>query len=148
MRGTQALRGPRQRPATQYLPDRGRMGWWPRKFFGPAGLLGLLLTAGFVIAASSAPAQPELKLPPDIVYDKADGSPGPVVFRHAPHFELAGNRCTACHPAPFRMLRPARRITHDEMNAGRLCGTCHDGKQAAATSDDCTHCHGSAKESR
>lgn len=117
-----------------------------RKIFSLAGRLGLFLPALLLIAADRPAPPPELRLPPDIVYDKADGSPGPVVFRHAAHFELAGNRCTACHPAPFRMLRPTRLVSHDEMGAGRLCGICHDGKQAAAAGDDCAHCHGSAKE--
>jgi c(7)-type cytochrome triheme protein len=41
------------------------------------------------------------------------------------------------------MLRPQRRATHQEMDAGRSCGACHDGKRAFATSDGerCEGCH-------
>jgi c(7)-type cytochrome triheme protein len=119
-----------------------------RKFFSLAGFLSICLPAIFLIAPAALSGPPELRLPPDIVYDKAEGSPGPVVFRHATHFELAENRCTACHPRPFRMLRPERLVTHDEMSAGRSCGLCHDGRKAAAVDDDCGHCHASGKDAK
>jgi c(7)-type cytochrome triheme protein len=64
-----------------------------------------------------------------------------VLFSHRTHVEIAGNKCLGCHPAPFRMLRPERRVTHQEMEAGRLCGACHDGKTASGVRDDCEHCH-------
>ena len=120
-----------------------------RRFFSLAGILRILLPAVFLLIAPAAlPGPPDLRLPRDIVYDKAEGSPGPVVFRHATHFELAENRCTACHPRPFRMLRPERLVTHDEMNAGRSCGLCHDGRKAAPVDDDCGHCHASGKDAK
>ena len=56
------------------------------------------------------------------------------------HVALADNKCTGCHPGPFRMLRPARHMTHEDMNAGRLCGSCHDGKSAHGL-EDCGTCH-------
>ena len=36
--------------------------------------------------------------------------------------------------------RPAARITHKEMEAGKQCGACHDGKQASSL-EDCETCH-------
>src|SRR5262245_53839677 len=97
------------------------------------------ITTSSVLASPDKP--PELRLPQDIVYDKAKDSPGPVTFSHATHVAIADNRCTGCHPAPFRMLKPARRVTHDDMNAGRACGICHDGRSATGVQDDCEHCH-------
>ena len=92
--------------------------------------------------ASGAPAK-ELRLPPDIVLNAAPDSPGAVVFRHATHVEFTGNKCLTCHPQPFSILHPKRRFLHEEMNAGRSCGTCHDGKSATATTDasSCDSCH-------
>ncbi|HEU4402517.1 MAG TPA: c(7)-type cytochrome triheme domain-containing protein [Candidatus Polarisedimenticolia bacterium] len=101
-------------------------------------------------AASAPVVPPALRLPPDIVFNKAVGSPGPVVFRHTTHVELAGTRCVGCHPQPFRMLRPTRRVTHDDMNAGRSCGVCHDGRTATGTQDGeaCGSCHAAAGGTR
>jgi hypothetical protein len=41
------------------------------------------------------------------------------------------------------MLHPARATSHEAMNAGRSCGTCHDGKRAFAAADEtaCPVCH-------
>jgi len=127
---------------------RGPNGGRPRRILSVSSLLLISLPALLVFAPVALSGPPELRLPPDIVYDKAKGSPGPVVFRHATHFELAENRCTACHPRPFRMLRPERLVTHDEMSAGRSCGLCHDGRKAAAADDDCGHCHASGKDAK
>jgi c(7)-type cytochrome triheme protein len=100
------------------------------------------LAAAVALAADPAPA---LRLPADRTYDKAKDSPGPVVFSHQSHVAIADNKCTGCHPAPFRMLRPGGGMTHDEMNAGRLCGTCHDGKTASGVKEACDHCHQAPK---
>jgi c(7)-type cytochrome triheme protein len=85
----------------------------------------------------------DLRLPPDIVFDKASGSPGAVVFRHTTHAALTDNKCLTCHPRPFAILHPTRRVRHDDMNAGRSCGLCHDGKSASGTTDSssCQECH-------
>ena len=112
-----------------------------------ASTVTLLASAGIVAAAlalAAAPAPP-LRLPPDRVYDRSKDSPGPVVFSHTNHVEIADNKCTGCHPVPFKMLHPAGRMTHDEMNAGRLCGTCHDGKTASGVEEACDHCHQAPK---
>lgn len=138
----------RSRLAPQCVDGRPPAGRPRRRFFSLAGFLRLSLPALFLIAPAALPGPPELQLPRDLVYDGADGSPGPVVFRHATHFELAENRCTACHPRPFQMLSPERLVTHCEMNAGRSCGLCHDGRKAAAVDDDCGHCHASGKNAK
>jgi len=148
MRGSSDSAGPRGRPAPARVDVWRRSGRRPREYFSLAGFLSVCLPAIFLIAPAALPGPPELRLPPDLVYDKAEGSPGPVVFRHATHFDLAENRCTACHPRPFRMLRPERLVTHAEMNAGRSCGLCHDGRKAAPVDDECGHCHASGKAAK
>lgn len=77
-----------------------------------------------VALAVAALAVDELKLPADVTYRGAESSPGPVVFSRATHAAFLDNRCLACHPEHFAILRPAGRITHEEMDAGRQCGVC------------------------
>lgn len=106
-----------------------------------AWLLSFLLTP--VVRAESLPPGIELRLPPDIVYLEKVGADRAVVFRHASHVAFAGNRCTGCHPAPFRLLSPVHRVTHAEMNAGGSCAICHDGRHAFSSRDSasCSTCH-------
>jgi len=85
----------------------------------------------------------ELRLPPALRFNEAAGPDAVVLFRHETHFELVGERCTACHPRPFSILHATRKAPHVETDAGRSCGICHDGRQAFATSDQdsCARCH-------
>jgi c(7)-type cytochrome triheme protein len=94
-----------------------------------------------VLRALPVGAEPPLRLPPDVTYDGADGSPGPVVFSHDSHVLFAEHNCTVCHPGAFSILHPAGRITHEEMDAGKKCGICHDGKGASGVQDACDSCH-------
>ena len=108
--------------------------------------------AALVLACSSAsapgPSAPSadavpLTLPADIVYEHTVGPDSAVVFRHGVHVSLEGNRCTSCHPKLFRILKPTGRTTHREMDAGRSCGACHDGRHAFAVRSlgACKSCH-------
>jgi c(7)-type cytochrome triheme protein len=91
-------------------------------------------------ALAGEPA-PAVRLPADVTYSGTDGSPGPVVFRHGTHVPLGDNKCTGCHPKPFSILGSRSKITHAEMDAGKSCGSCHDGTKASGVQDDCAHCH-------
>ncbi len=125
-----------------------------------AVLLALLLLvsspASFLLSgeAEEPPAAPpppakepiDLRLPPDLEYKGAADGPGVVVFRHATHVALAENNCLACHNPPdpvFKILRPVRHTSHEEMEAGKTCGACHDDKKAFGTTntDNCQNCH-------
>lgn len=92
----------------------------------------------------SVAAQSMSKLPGELTMTQSGDSPGPVAFRHTTHVDSDKPSCTTCHPREFRILkanagkRPP--IRHDEMEKGRQCGACHDGKKAFAM-DDCTACH-------
>lgn len=122
-----------------------------------AGAIAFLWAAALVLAgppdgaarqAGAAGAPPpggeavERRLPPDLTFGAA-GPLSPVVFRHGPHVGFARGQCTACHPQPFKILQPAGRTNHAEMNAGRSCGACHNGRMAFATAapDACRRCH-------
>ncbi|HXH28457.1 MAG TPA: c(7)-type cytochrome triheme domain-containing protein [Candidatus Polarisedimenticolia bacterium] len=106
-------------------------------------ILALALGCAALIPVVSGATGPALRLPPDRVYGTQDGSPGPVTFSHATHWDYASHSCIACHPQPFHMLRPTGRTSHDEMNAGRSCGLCHNGAKAFGVqdSDACEVCH-------
>jgi c(7)-type cytochrome triheme protein len=102
-----------------------------------------MMCAGFAAWAADAPREP-LKLPCDRAFAQAQDAPGPVVFQHSTHVPLARWSCLGCHPAPFRMLSPGISPRHAEMDAGRECGTCHNGRAAFATDspESCELCHG------
>jgi c(7)-type cytochrome triheme protein len=100
---------------------------------GVAAALGLAALAGGALP----------KLPPDRVLRRAADSPGEVVFSHASHVDERRPSCTSCHPGAFSILRKGAariQVTHQEMEAGRQCGACHDGK-AARGLEDCAACH-------
>jgi c(7)-type cytochrome triheme protein len=103
-----------------------------------------LTGATLVLAALAGGALP--KLPAERALPQGTDSPGVVVFSHASHVDAARPDCTGCHPRLFSILHEATptqggpRITHKEMEAGRQCGACHDGK-AAHGFEDCAACH-------
>jgi c(7)-type cytochrome triheme protein len=58
-------------------------------------------------------------------------------FSHAAHQPL---RCFQCHPAVFPQAPLA--FDHAAMDAGRFCGSCHEGQRApAVASYSCESCH-------
>jgi c(7)-type cytochrome triheme protein len=104
--------------------------------------LAALAPLGAARARAPVPV-PLDRLPADIVYRTRVPADSAVTFSHESHVALEGNRCTGCHPRPFRMLRPTHRANHGEMNAGGSCGSCHDGKRAFGVRDltACATCH-------
>jgi c(7)-type cytochrome triheme protein len=92
---------------------------------------------------ASAAAQDIRRLPGPIKMTRTGDSPGPVVFNHETHVDSSRPACTTCHPREFRILKASPRrapITHTQMDKGRYCGTCHNGRKAFAL-DDCAACH-------
>ena len=76
--------------------------------------------------------------PSDVTFERGDGSPGAVTFRHLSHVDAAAPECASCHAAGFSLLgRPAnaRRPAAGTMHDGGRCGRCHDAEQ------DCGFCH-------
>ena len=63
---------------------------------------------------------------------------GAVLFSHK--FHGGAFACKECHPKLFEMKKTQGKMTMDEMNKGRFCGSCHDGNTAASLTD-CDKCH-------
>lgn len=66
---------------------------------------------------------------------------GKVVFSHNQHFsqESIKTNCKTCHNAIFN-LRNKARYTMADMEKGKSCGVCHNGKRAFGLAD-CIQCH-------
>ena len=105
----------------------------------------LLLTALPALLCVAA-AGPLPKLPADAALQQGEGSPGVVTFRHTTHVDSARPDCTTCHSRLFPILKSSKQpvLKHADMEKGKLCGSCHDGKSAHGF-DDCTTCHTEAK---
>lgn len=105
-----------------------------------------LLVAASLMLAGVAFAQGKMpRLPKPYGFPQAGDSPGRVTFNHESHVDENAPDCTACHPRLFKILKPGatpdrQAITHDAMNQGQACGSCHNGKKSFGF-DDCTLCH-------
>jgi len=111
------------------MPSRaGRCG--VARWLWPAAVL--LLAAG-TAAAAAYPAV--LRIP------RREASRLPALpeamFSHRTH---DGFGCYACHPALFPQA--AVGFSHEEMNQGRFCARCHDGRISFPVAGaDCARCH-------
>jgi c(7)-type cytochrome triheme protein len=74
------------------------------------------------------------------VHDHGAGNPpDSALFSHWAHDIYT---CASCHPGTF----PQRKLgfTHADMDKGRFCGSCHDGRTAFGPKDrgvECETCH-------
>jgi len=103
-----------------------RLGWLG------LGLAALVLVAGPVLAGQATP--------PDVEFD--GGGAGKVVFKHSSHTK--NMKCTDCHTKVFKMTKGQRsNPTMKEMQEGKSCGTCHEGKKAFGVTgqETCAKCH-------
>ena len=111
----------------------------------PPGARSLRLRLLLAVALSCAllPAHAEYG---DIAFTrKKDDMPGvpPAVFPHYVH--RIQFRCYVCHDAIFQMKAGADDVDMDAIQAGRFCGTCHNGERAFQPSfDTCPRCHKSS----
>ncbi len=101
------------------------------------GVLGVMALVG--VAAAAMP------LPPNFTFAKAANSPGTVTFGHQRHADAKITNCMDCHaPGKFQMKKGATAdLTMAAMNAGKSCGTCHNGQKAFSVKDaaNCSKCH-------
>jgi len=68
----------------------------------------------------------------------APAFPPRALFSHRTHQSSFG--CYACHPSVFPQALAG--FTHAEMQEGKFCGRCHDGRTAfAIPSATCPRCH-------
>jgi c(7)-type cytochrome triheme protein len=67
---------------------------------------------------------------------------GKVTFDGKIHADK-GLKCNDCHTKVFQMKKGAATMKMEDLNAGKFCGTCHNGTKAFKTSDtaSCAKCH-------
>ncbi len=56
-------------------------------------------------------------------------------------FHIAKYKCNDCHTKTFPYKAGAVRYTMADMEKGKSCGACHNGKTAFASTGDCAKCH-------
>jgi c(7)-type cytochrome triheme protein len=67
-----------------------------------------------------------------------------ALFSHKAHVSMYG--CNDCHSKIFVAGPKSVRYTMIDMEKGKSCGACHDGKSAFSVKGDCGKCHKGAKE--
>ncbi len=89
-----------------------------------------------VVFIGSAMAVPQGK-----TVEFTGGGNGKVVFDGKVHADK-GLKCNDCHTKVFQMKKGSK-ITMADMNAGKNCGTCHNGEKAFKSGDpaNCAKCH-------
>jgi c(7)-type cytochrome triheme protein len=92
-------------------------------------VLALLLVATPLFAAAGAG---------DITL-KSQG--GTVVFSHESHVEGMALACTECHDKLYLSKGQHKAVTMKQMQKGKSCGACHNGKKAFSVKSDCAKCH-------
>lgn len=104
-------------------------------------LATLLLMALVPVASFAMPNEVRIPIVREHVEDDGD-PPDAALFSHWSHER---HKCYACHPQPFPQGRKG--FTHDHMDRGLYCASCHDGKKAFAVDDaDCETCHVPARD--
>jgi c(7)-type cytochrome triheme protein len=70
-------------------------------------------------------------------------SVGDVVFDHDVHFEALGSKhCNQCHNKIFNLVPSKNPVfTMADMENGKACGACHNGKKAFSVKSNCATCH-------
>ena len=101
-----------------------------------------LCLAGLLALAAGAATKPVVG---DIRFErktKGDEDFPPAVFPHWVH--RVNFKCYVCHTKSvgFEMKAGSAAITMDLIEAGKSCGTCHNGKRAFGVSfETCVRCH-------
>lgn len=71
--------------------------------------------------------------------DFKDTGAGTVLFSHSNHTGLY--TCGECHTKIYGTTRNRVKVTMQEMETGKSCGACHDGKIAFSVKEKCDSCH-------
>ena len=67
-------------------------------------------------------------------------SMGKVIFKGDDHAGK-GMKCNECHSKIFQMKKGAAVMKMADINAGKFCGECHNGKKAFKSAGNCAKCH-------
>lgn len=93
----------------------------------------VLVVAGVLCAGNALAIQPGKTV-------TWETSMGKVVFDGKVHRD-AKIECLECHSKIFKMKKGANSFTMADINAGKFCGKCHNGKRAFETKGNCDICH-------
>lgn len=66
---------------------------------------------------------------------------GDVVFSHASHVDGVGLDCRECHAGLYLSAGQHKTVTMKQMQMGKSCGACHNGKKAFSVKENCSTCH-------
>ncbi len=66
---------------------------------------------------------------------------GDISFSHEVHVSGAGQKCTYCHDKLYTNSKKHKKVIMKEMQKGKSCGSCHNGKTAFSVKGDCAKCH-------
>ncbi|SRR5512143_3359763 len=94
-------------------------------------ILVLVVMVTFVLAGAAFAVGPGKTVEFDVK------GAGKVVFSGDAH---KAAKCNECHPAVFKMKKGGDVMTMKDMEAGKFCGTCHNGTKAFAVKE-CAKCH-------
>lgn len=64
---------------------------------------------------------------------------GTLTFNHSKHLGMYS--CNDCHESIFKTNRTNPHFSMAQMEQGKSCGGCHDGKTAFSVKGDCVKCH-------
>ena len=73
----------------------------------------------------------------ELLFDEK--STGNVMFSHKAHIALYV--CVDCHTSLFKPARSKVKVSMQEMENGKSCGACHEGKTAFSVKEKCDSCH-------
>jgi c(7)-type cytochrome triheme protein len=65
---------------------------------------------------------------------------GTVTFSHAVHIAKTSGACKGCHNSKV-ITGKENAVTMAQMEKGRTCGSCHNGKRVFAVTANCDRCH-------
>lgn len=76
----------------------------------------------------------------DLSFEVKKGT-GNVTFSHESHVSAAGLTCTDCHASLYGTKEKHKKATMAQMQQGKSCGACHNGKKAFDVKGNCSNCH-------
>lgn len=97
-----------------------------------------LLVISLVVALTFALSLSAFAVGPGKTLEFEGGGAGKVVFSGDVHKKAGA--CNACHTKIFKMKKGSTKITMADMNAGKSCGTCHNGTKSFSAKE-CAKCH-------
>ncbi len=69
---------------------------------------------------------------------KGDGN---AAFSHDSHVGDSALKCTECHDSLYITKEKHKKVVMSQMQKGKSCGVCHNGKRAFDVKGSCNNCH-------